>query len=80
MSDVAAKASAAPMITVEMVNKYFGSAHVLRDVCTHFNAGEVTVIVGASGSGKSTLLRTLNRLESTTAGASSWMASKSATT
>ncbi len=55
--------SAAPLITVEHVNKNFGSAHVLRDVCTHFNAGEVTVIVGASGSGKSTLLRTLNRLE-----------------
>ena len=53
----------APLITVEHVNKTFGEAHVLRDVCTHFNAGEVTVIVGASGSGKSTLLRTLNRLE-----------------
>lgn len=55
--------SAAPLITVDMVNKRFGSHHVLRDVCTHFNAGEVAVIVGASGSGKSTLLRTLNRLE-----------------
>ena len=54
---------AAPLITVDMVNKHFGAAHVLRDVCTHFNAGEVAVILGASGSGKSTLLRTLNRLE-----------------
>jgi polar amino acid transport system ATP-binding protein len=36
---------------------------VLRDVSTHFNAREVTVILGASGSGKSTLLRMLNRLE-----------------
>jgi len=53
-----------PLITVEKVNKYFGAAHVLKDVTTHFNAGEVAVIIGASGSGKSTLLRTLNRLES----------------
>jgi len=53
----------APLITVDKVNKHFGAAHVLRDVCTHFNAGEVAVIIGASGSGKSTLLRTLNRLE-----------------
>ncbi|HEV8314556.1 MAG TPA: ATP-binding cassette domain-containing protein, partial [Burkholderiaceae bacterium] len=52
-----------PLITVDKVNKHFGAAHVLRDVSTHFNAGEVAVIIGASGSGKSTLLRTLNRLE-----------------
>ncbi len=52
-----------PLITVEGVNKHFGPAHVLHDVSTTFNAGEVTVILGASGSGKSTLLRMLNRLE-----------------
>jgi len=56
-------AASPPLITVDMVNKRFGSAHVLRDVCTHFDAGKVAVIIGASGSGKSTLLRTLNRLE-----------------
>ena len=56
-------AAAAPLIVVDHVNKHFGAAHVLRDVTTRFDAGAVTVIVGASGSGKSTLLRTLNRLE-----------------
>jgi polar amino acid transport system ATP-binding protein len=56
-------ATAAPLITVDKVNKHFGPHHVLRDVSTQFNAGEVAVIIGASGSGKSTLLRTLNRLE-----------------
>ena len=56
-------ATTQPLITVDGVNKHFGHHHVLRDVSTHFNAGEVAVIVGASGSGKSTLLRTLNRLE-----------------
>jgi len=50
-------------ITVDKVNKTFGNHHVLRDVCTHFDAGKVTVILGSSGSGKSTLLRMLNRLE-----------------
>ena len=63
MKSVTATEKAGPLITVENVNKHFGAAHVLRDVCTHFNAGEVAVIIGASGSGKSTLLRTLNRLE-----------------
>ena len=52
-----------PLITVDKVNKHFGPHHVLRDVSTHFNAGQVSAILGASGSGKSTLLRTLNRLE-----------------
>ena len=54
---------AAPLITVDNVTKSFGTVPVLRGVSTHFNAGEVAVIIGASGSGKSTLLRTLNRLE-----------------
>jgi polar amino acid transport system ATP-binding protein len=58
-----ANGNSAPLISVDKVNKHFGPAHVLRDVCTHFNAGEVAVIIGSSGSGKSTLLRTLNRLE-----------------
>jgi polar amino acid transport system ATP-binding protein len=50
-------------ITVDKVNKHFGPHHVLHDVTTSFDAGKVTVILGASGSGKSTLLRMLNRLE-----------------
>jgi len=53
----------APLITVDKVNKHFGPHHVLRDISTHFDAGQVSAILGASGSGKSTLLRLLNRLE-----------------
>ena len=56
-------APATPLITVEHVNKRFGAHPVLKDISTHFNLGEVAVIIGASGSGKSTLLRLLNRLE-----------------
>ena len=53
----------ASLITIDKVNKHFGPHHVLRDVSTYFNAGQVSAILGASGSGKSTLLRMLNRLE-----------------
>ncbi len=53
----------APYIVADGVCKSFGTHQVLRDVSTHFNTGEVTVIIGASGSGKSTLLRAINRLE-----------------
>jgi polar amino acid transport system ATP-binding protein len=56
-------AAQAALIQVEGVNKHFGPAHVLKDVNVSFEAGKVTVILGASGSGKSTLLRMLNRLE-----------------
>ncbi|MBP3979559.1 amino acid ABC transporter ATP-binding protein [Acidovorax sp. JG5] len=52
-----------PYIVAENVCKSFGTNQVLKDVSTHFNTGEVTVIIGASGSGKSTLLRAINRLE-----------------
>jgi len=63
MSQTAALLAGEPLIRVDGVNKHFGPHHVLKDVSTHFNAGEVAVILGASGSGKSTLLRMLNRLE-----------------
>ena len=55
--------AASPYIVADRVCKSFGAHQVLRDVSTHFNTGEVTVIIGASGSGKSTLLRAINRLE-----------------
>ena len=63
MSSLPNVLASAPLITVDKVNKHFGPHHVLKDISTHFNAGEVAVIIGASGSGKSTLLRMLNRLE-----------------
>jgi polar amino acid transport system ATP-binding protein len=63
MTAAAPAPASSPLITVDKVNKHFGPHHVLKDVTTHFDAGQVAVIIGASGSGKSTLLRTLNRLE-----------------
>jgi glutamate transport system ATP-binding protein len=54
---------AAPLVTLEKVNKHFGSAHVLKDIDLNIDRGEVVVLLGPSGSGKSTLCRTINRLE-----------------
>ena len=51
------------MISMQAVNKWFGSFHVLRDINLTVNKGERIVICGPSGSGKSTLIRCLNRLE-----------------
>jgi glutamate transport system ATP-binding protein len=57
-----------PLVSLEGVNKYFGSAHVLRDVSLTVSYGEVVVVVGPSGGGKSTLCRTINRLETIDSG------------
>jgi glutamate transport system ATP-binding protein len=51
------------MISMEAVNKHFGSLHVLKDINLTVDRGHVIVVLGPSGSGKSTLCRTINRLE-----------------
>lgn len=50
------------------LEKSFGDIEVLKGIDTDIKKGEVVVIIGPSGSGKSTFLRTLNLLESPTAG------------
>jgi glutamate transport system ATP-binding protein len=52
-----------PMISMQAVNKHFGSLHVLKDINLDVDRGQVIVVLGPSGSGKSTLCRTINRLE-----------------
>ena len=56
------------MIRLEHVNKYFGHAHVLKDVNLEVKEGEKLVIIGPSGSGKSTTVRCMNFLEVPTDG------------
>lgn len=56
------------MITVERINKSFGSLEVLKDVSCRIAPREVVCIIGPSGSGKSTFLRCLNQLEQVNSG------------
>lgn len=58
-----------PLVVVEHVDKHFGDLHVLKDINTVVNRGEVVVVIGPSGSGKSTLCRAINRLETIDSGA-----------
>src|SRR6266436_5002464 len=51
------------VIEFKSVNKWFGKAHVLRDITLAVKTGEVVVVCGPSGSGKSTLIRCVNALE-----------------
>ncbi len=60
--------SGAPMISIQGVNKHFGSLHVLKDINLEVTRGQVIVVLGPSGSGKSTLCRTINRLETIDSG------------
>ena len=55
-------------ITLEHVNKSFGTHAVIPDASLHINDGEFVVFVGPSGCGKSTLLRLIAGLEDTTSG------------
>jgi len=59
----AARADAPPAITLDRVNKWYGTMHVLRDVNLQVALGERVVVCGPSGSGKSTMIRCINRLE-----------------
>jgi glutamate transport system ATP-binding protein len=59
----AAAAAREPLVVVKNVNKHYGDLHVLKNISTTINRGEVVVVIGPSGSGKSTFCRALNRLE-----------------
>ena len=58
-----AAASAAPIIEIRQLNKFFGGFQALSDVSLSVSSGERMVICGPSGSGKSTLIRCVNQLE-----------------
>jgi glutamate/aspartate transport system ATP-binding protein len=55
--------NAAPIITIEKVDKWYGAMQVLTQCSSTVREGEVVVICGPSGSGKSTLLKCINGLE-----------------
>lgn len=51
------------MITVEHLNKSYGTLQVLQDISMTIGKAEVVSIVGASGAGKTTLLQLLGTLD-----------------
>ncbi|AXT29187.1 ABC transporter ATP-binding protein (plasmid) [Ruegeria sp. AD91A] len=55
-------------LTLQNVNKSFGTVEVLRDINIEVDEGEFVVFVGPSGCGKSTLLRVIAGLEDVTSG------------
>ncbi len=57
-----------PLISVEGIEKSFGTRRVLCGIDFQVMPGEVVTIIGPSGSGKSTLLRCINLLETPDAG------------
>jgi phosphate transport system ATP-binding protein len=68
-ADRIAPSAPGPKISVERLNAWFRSTHVLRDVSLVIPALSVTAIIGPSGCGKSTFLRCLNRMHELTVGA-----------
>ncbi|WP_141914999.1 amino acid ABC transporter ATP-binding protein [Klugiella xanthotipulae] len=57
-----------PLVVVSGVEKFYGEFHALKNINLTVTKGEVVVVIGPSGSGKSTLCRTINRLETISAG------------
>lgn len=56
------------VISVEKLEKSFGTLEVIKDISFSVHTGEVLGIIGPSGSGKSTLLRCITQLEQVTSG------------
>lgn len=57
-----------PYISVENLQKYYGSFHVLQGLTLSVKRHEVVCLIGASGCGKSTALRCINALEPISSG------------
>lgn len=51
------------MITIQSIEKSFGSLQVLKGIDLHIARGEVVSIVGPSGAGKTTLLQIIGTLD-----------------
>ncbi len=56
-------------ITVEALNAWFGTKHVLKNINLTFQENKITAIIGPSGCGKSTFIRCLNRMHEVVSGA-----------
>ncbi|MEZ2389694.1 sugar ABC transporter ATP-binding protein [bacterium RCC_150] len=49
-----------PAVVVRNINKWFGEAHILRDLSFEIGRGKVVALLGENGSGKSTIIKILS--------------------
>jgi len=47
------------MLRVDKINTYYGTSHVLQDVCFQVKRGEAVALLGRNGMGKTTTLRSI---------------------
>ncbi len=47
------------MLTLEKINTYYGTSHILHDVTMEVTDGEIVVLLGRNGVGKSTTLKSI---------------------
>jgi branched-chain amino acid transport system ATP-binding protein len=53
---------AAPLLSLESIDVFYGAIHALRGVSLVVHPGEVVTLIGANGAGKSTTLRAISGL------------------
>lgn len=63
MAETNARDTREVIVSMEQVEKSFGSNMVLKDISLQVHKGEVVSVIGSSGGGKSTLLRCATLLE-----------------
>ena len=68
------------ILTLNNIQKSFGTLDVLKDISISVDKGEVVSIIGSSGSGKSTLLRCATFLETIDSGEILYLGEKAAHT
>ncbi len=51
--------TAAPLLSLEQIDAYYGEAHILQGVSLAVGEGEVVTLIGRNGAGKTTTLRTI---------------------
>lgn len=50
----------APSLVIEDLNVYYGSVHILHDICIEVSDREIVTLIGANGAGKTTLMMAIS--------------------
>src|ERR1700753_2715585 len=54
-----ANAAAAPVLSVQNLQAWYGESHILHGINFNVNAGEVVTLLGRNGAGKTTTLKSI---------------------